>query len=188
MTTDPSPGFLEVDDGAAADDPFWSTVVRRHGDVDVVLLPPEPPEPSAPAATGEPSDPDDHRRAEHAALEHLLLALELPTPARVDDVWLVGSGEGTVRWQGTVTCEVGAEVAARALRRAGEHLADGGWHRLVPADGVPRVLAGRDTPRGREEAQVLRPAPTRVVVRVRSVPITVGAEAASALLRAQVGR
>ncbi|WP_370288380.1 hypothetical protein [Nocardioides sp.] len=186
MTTDPSPGFLEVDDDAAARDPFWATVVRRHPDVDVVLLPPEPPPSAAPA--GEQVDPEEHRLAQQAGVHRLLDALGLPLPERVDDGWLAGSAAGTVRWQGTVACEVAAEVASGALRSAAEHLADDGWHRLVPSGGVPRVLAGRDTPRGREEAQVLLPAPTRVVVRMRSVPITVGIEAASALLRAQVGR
>jgi hypothetical protein len=185
----PEPTRLEFTQGPAATravalDPFWATVLRRHGDVDVVVLPPEPPARTAVPADEpivEPGAARDELRARAAAL---WAALGLDgEPTHLDDVWFAGSEPGTLRWQGTATFDdLDPVVAAGALQRAQELLDEAdGWHVLAPPDGVPRVLAGRPARLGREDVQVLVPATDRVVVRIRSGLVVVGDDAAAAV-------
>lgn len=188
----PDPSALDFVRGApaarqVAEDPFWSTVVRRHPDVDVVVLPPE-----AAAAPDVPADeprvdPEVARGALRGRMAALWSALGLEAePHHLDDAWLAGGAPGTLRWQGTATFDdLDPVVAAGALQRAQDVLAeDDGWHVLAPADGIPRVLAGRPDRLGREDVQVLAPDASRVVVRVRSAPVVVGAEAVTEALAA----
>ena len=170
---------------AVAQDPFWSTVVRRHGDMDVVVLPAED--------TSDPVVPPDepvvdatHAREDlRARLGELGLALGLPADsAHRDDVWFAGAAPGTLRWQGTVSYDdLDAVTASAALERAQEVLQPGGGrHPFVPEDGAPRVPAGR---RGRwvgGEVQVLLASASRVVVRLRSDLVHVGRTAAARAL------
>jgi hypothetical protein len=160
-------------------DPFWATVLRRHGDVDLVVLPPEEPDRAEVAADEPTVVPDAAREELRARMAALWAALGLDAePTHLDDVWFAGSAPGTLRWQGTATFDdVGPVVASDALQRARDLLAEAdGWHVLAPPDGVPRVLAGRPARLGhlgREDVQVLAPA-GRVVLRIRSALVVVG--------------
>ncbi|WP_210438933.1 hypothetical protein [Nocardioides xinjiangensis] len=181
----PDPSTLDLVTGAAAarqvaEDPFWFTVVRRHPDVDVVVLPPEAA--AAPEVAGdEPTtDPATAREQLRGRMAALWAALGVDAePTHLDDVWFAGSAPGTLRWQGTATFdELDPVVASGALRRARDLLVEeDGWHVLAPADGIPRVLAGRPARLGREDVQVLVPSGSRVVVRVRSALVVVGPRA-----------
>lgn len=196
----PDPSTLGFVTGApatrqVAEDPFWSTVVRRHPDVDVVVLPPEAP-PALEVPADEPAvDPAAAREQLRGRMASLWSALGLPgEPTHLDDVWFAGGAAGTLRWQGTATFDDLDPVAASAaLQRAHELLPEAeGWHVLAPTDGIPRVLAGRPARLGglgrlgrlgREEVQVLTPTASRVVIRVRSALVVVGAAAADEALR-----
>ena len=186
----PDPLALDLVSGApasraVAEDPFWSTVVRRHPDVDVVVLPPEAPgTPEVPA--DEPTvDPVLARAELRARMAGLWSAIGLEgEPSHLDDTWLAGAAAGTLRWQGTATFDdLDPVVASGALQRARDLLAaDDGWTVLAPPDGIPRVLAGRPDRLGREDVQVLLPAASRAVVRIRSALVVVDpADAAEAL-------
>lgn len=186
----PDPSTLDFVSGAPAtrrvkEDPFWSTVVRRHGDVDVVVLPPDaPPDAELPADTPT-VDPDEAREQRRARLASLWSALGLPDePTHLDDVWFAGGPEGTLRWQGTATFDdLDPVTASGALERVLDLLPEAdGWSVLAPADGIPRVLAGRPGGLGREELQVLLPTSSRVVLRLRSELVVVGPVAADAAL------
>lgn len=185
----PEPTDLELVKGpdaarAVAEDPFWSTVVRRHGDVDVVVLPPEDAAtPDVPA--DEPAvDAAVVRQQHREQMTRLCSELGLPDgPSHLDDVWFAGSSRGTLRWQGTAAFDGLDPVSASAvLERAEELLTSAGWHTLSPEGGVPRVLAGRPGRWVREEVQVLLASAGRVVVRVRSDLDVVGAAAAEQAL------
>jgi hypothetical protein len=170
---------------AVASDPFWSTVVRRHADVDVVVLPPED-APTAEVPADEPLvDPEATREGLRGDMASLWSALGLEgEPSHLDDTWFAGAAEGTLRWQGTASFDDLDPVAAsRVLQRAEELLTDaGGWHVLVPADGIPRVLAGRPGRWDRESVQVLLPTASRLVVRMRSDLVVVGPAGVAAAL------
>lgn len=172
--------------GQVAQDPFWSVVVRRHGDVDVVVLPPESP-PDVPIPDDEPVvDPAPARARFRERLAGLWSALGLEgEPAVLDDVWFAGPVAGTLRWQGTARFDAVDPVeASSVLRGAVELLSESaGWRVLAPADGVPRVLAGRPARLGREEVQVLAPDSSRLVLRIRSEVVVVGEAAAAEVLR-----
>ena len=181
----PDPSTLDFVTGAPAtrrvkEDPFWSTVVRRHGDVDVVVLPPDPSvTPEVPA--DEPTvDPATAREQLRSRMAGLWSALGLDgEPTHLDDVWLAGAAPGTLRWQGTATFDgLDPMVASGALQRVQDLLApDDAWSVLAPTDGIPRVLAGRPGRIGREDVQVLVPAAGRVVLRIRSELVVVGTAA-----------
>ena len=181
----PDPSTLDFVTGAPAtrrvqEDPFWSTVVRRHGDVDVVVLPPDPSvTPEVPA--DEPTvDPATAREQLRSRMAGLWSALGLDgEPTHLDDVWLAGAAPGTLRWQGTATFDgLDPMVASGALQRVQDLLApDDAWSVLAPTDGIPRVLAGRPGRIGREDVQVLVPAVGRVVLRIRSELVVVGTAA-----------
>lgn len=172
---------------AVADDPFWATVLRRHDDIDVVVLPQEPTlDPVVPADEPE-VDPERARQVLRGQAAAFWSGLGLATePAQLDDVWFAGTAPGTLRWQGTAIFEqVDPLLASAALERAARLLAaDDGWHTLVPTDGLPRVMAGRAAEPGREEVQVVLASSTRLVVRMRSALVHVGAAAAEAALAA----
>lgn len=186
----PEPSDLEFVTGADAaravtQDPFWSTVVRRHGDVDVVVLPPDdsaPPE----VPSGEPVvDAAEARERLRAQMAGFWSALGLPAePSHLDDVWFAGAAPGTLRWQGTASFDDLDPVAASGvLERAQELLpAEAGWHTLVPPEGIARVLAGRPGRWAREEVQVLLATASRLVVRLRSDLVFVGPDAATVVL------
>ncbi|MBC2931631.1 hypothetical protein [Nocardioides sp. zg-1228] len=191
----PEPTRLEFAQGpratrAVALDPFWATVMRRHGDVDLVVLPPEPPR-RADVPADEPAvDPVAARDDLRARMAALWAALGLEgEPAHLDDTWFAGSEPGTLRWQGTATFDdLDPVVASAALGRAQQLLAEAdGWHVLAPPDGIPRVLAGRPGRFGREDVQVLVPTTARVVVRVRSALVVVGEDAAAAAVGGDAG-
>ncbi|RYB94612.1 hypothetical protein EUA93_09815 [Nocardioides oleivorans] len=189
-----STGVEFVQGGAAeravADDPFWATVLRRHGDIDVVVLPQEPTLEQV-VPEGEPEvDPEQAREALRGQAAAFWAELGLGgDPAHLDDVWFAGVAPGTLRWQGTATFEqVDPLLASAALERAQLVLAaDDGWHTLVPTDGLPRVIAGRAAQPGREEVHVVLASPTRLVVRMRSALVHVGAVAAAATLGSSAG-
>lgn len=186
------PSDLEFVKGAPAarrvsEDPFWSTVVRRHADVDVVVLPPQD-APVVEVPADEPLvDAAASRERLRADMASFWAALGLGEPAHLDDTWFAGAAEGTLRWQGTATFDdIDPVLASGALDRIRELLVDtDGWHVLVPPDGIPRALAGRDGRMAREELQVLVPSPSRLVVRVRSDLVVVGPDAATAELRGE---
>ncbi|SEB69139.1 hypothetical protein SAMN04489844_0856 [Nocardioides exalbidus] len=174
---------------AVADDPFWSTVLRRHGDIDVVVLPQEPAVEQVVPADEPEVDPDQARAALRGQAAAFWSELGLDAePTHVDDVWFAGVAPGTLRWQGTATFEqVDPLLASAALERAERILAaDDGWHTLVPTDGLPRVIAGRAAQPGREEVHVVLASSTRLVVRMRSALVHVGAVAAAASLGGDV--
>jgi hypothetical protein len=188
----PQPTDLDFVQGAAAeqavaDDPFWAAVLRRHHDVDVVVLP-QRPTADLVVPDGEPEiDPERAREVLRGQMAAFWAAIGLDAePDHLDDTWFAGAATGTLRWQGTATFEGLDPVAASAaLGQAREVLPeDAGWHVLAPADGIPRVLAGRDAELGREEVQVLLPASTRLVVRLRSPLVHVGPDAVAAVLGA----
>lgn len=170
---------------AVAVDPFWSTVARRHGDVDVVVLPPEDP-PSVEVPADEPLvDAEVARQGLRADMAAFWAAIGLEgDPTHVDDTWFAGPADGTVRWQGTASFDgLDAVEASGLLQRAEELLvAAGGWHVLLPGEGIPRVLAGRPGRFDRESIQVLLASTSRVVVRVRSDLVVVGTVAAAEVL------
>lgn len=186
MTESNDLSFVRGDDAAreVAADPFWSTVVRRHGDVDVVVLPPED-APSVQVTADEPVvDADTARtglRAEMAAFWSTIgLAGE---PTHVEDTWFTGAAEGTLRWQGTASFDgLDPIEASRLLRRAEDLLTAADWHVLVPDGGIPRVLAGRPGRLDRESLQVLLPTASRLVIRVRSGLVLVGTAGVAAAL------
>lgn len=186
------PSDLEFVTGAPAarrvsEDPFWSTVVRRHGDVDVVVLPPEQ-NPDVAVPADEPLvDAETSRELLRNAMAAFWSALGLGEPAHLDDTWFAGVADGTLRWQGTATFdEIDPVLASGALDRTRDLLAEtDGWHVLVPPDGIPRALAGRSGRMAREEVQVLLPASSRLVVRMRSDLVVVGPDAAAAVLRGE---
>lgn len=185
------PSDLEFVKGApaarrVAEDPFWSTVVRRHGDVDVVVLPPEDAPPVEVPADEPLVDAEIARERLRVDIASFWSALGLDAePSHLDDAWFAGAAEGTLRWQGTATFDdVDPALASRALDRTPELLAEAdGWHVLVPPAGIPRALAGRPGRLGREEVQVLLPSPSRMVIRMRSGLVVVGPSAAAAVLR-----
>ena len=183
----PDPTSLDLVSGAPAarqvlQDPFWATVLRRHGDVDLEVLALEALD-RAEVPAGEPTvDPDSARQELQARMSGLWAALGLRVePTHLDDVWFAGSAPGTLRWQGTATFDdLDPVVASGALERAQGLLDEAdGWHVLAPPDGVPRVLAGRPARLGREDVQVLVPAAGRVVLRIRSALVVVGEVAAA---------
>jgi hypothetical protein len=169
-----------------AEDPFWSTVVRRHGDVDVVVLPQEE-APVVEVPADEPQvDAEAARERLRADMASFWRALGLDAdPGRLDDRWYAGAAEGTLRWEGTATFDdVDPVLASGAVDRSREVLAAApGWNVLVPPDGLPRVLAGRPGRLVREEVQVVLPSSSRVVVRMRSDLVVVGTSAAAEILR-----
>ena len=172
---------------AVAADPFWSTVVRRHGEVDVVVLPPGDSAPPPPIPPDEPVvDAAAQRERLRQQMAQLWSALELADEAsRLDDVWFAGSLPGTLRWQGTASFEDLDPVAASSvLERARDLFAPSaaGWHTVAPEDGIPRVLAGRPGRWAREEVQVLLPSASRIVIRVRADLVHVGQAAADRVL------
>ncbi|NYE35865.1 hypothetical protein F4692_000969 [Nocardioides cavernae] len=187
----PDPTTLDFVSGAPAtrrvkEDPFWSTVVRRHGDVDVVVLPPEAPPSGEVPADAPTVDAPAAREQQRARMASLWTALGLPAePSHLDDVWFAGGPEGTLRWQGTATFdELDPVTASTALQRVVDLLPEAdGWSVLTPADGIARVLAGRPAGLGREELQVLLPTTSRVVIRLRSGLEVVGSVAADEALR-----
>ena len=170
---------------AVAGDPFWSTVVRRHRDVDVVVLPPEEP-PTFEVPRDEPAvDPEAARQELRGAMASFWAALGLDgVPSHVDDTWFAGPVDGTVRWQGTASFDHLEPLAAsRLLERVEELLTGAGaWHVLLPGEGIPRVLAGRPGRLDRESIQVLLPSPSRVVIRMRSDLVVVGPNAVAEAL------
>lgn len=189
MTENNELAFTRGPDAArvAAADPFWSTVVRRHGDVDVVVLPPEDP-PSVEVPADEPLvDVEVARSGLRADMAAFWAAIGLDgEPAHVDDTWFAGPADGTLRWQGTASFDgLDAVDASRLLQRAEELLTAGDWHVLVPGEGIPRVLAGRSGRFDRESLQVLLPSTSRLVVRVRSDLVVVGPAASAATLRGE---
>jgi hypothetical protein len=185
---DPAPLDLVTGEPAArrvAADPFWSTVVRRHPDVDVVVLPPEESPAREVPADAPTVDPAAARQELRARMASLWSALDLPDePTRLDDTWFAGAAPSTLRWQGTADFDdLDPVVASTALRRAQDLLAEAdGWHVLAPPDGIPRVLAGRPGQLGREDVQVLVPTASRVVLRIRSELVLVGAAPAAEAL------
>lgn len=170
---------------AAAQDPFWSTVVRRHGDVDVVLLPPDgstPPQVPSDEPVVDAADARERLRSQMAAFWS---ALGLPAePSHLDHVWFAGAAPGTLRWQGTAAFDdLDPVMASGVLERARELLPpDAGWHTLAPPEGLARVLAGRPGRWAREEVQVLIASAARLVVRLRSDLVYVGPDAATEVL------
>lgn len=187
----PDPSALDLVTGAPAtrqvtEDPFWSTVVRRHRDVDVVVLPQEAPPALDVPADAPTVDPAAAREQQRGRMASLWAALGLPgEPSHLDDVWFAGGPAGTLRWQGTATFDdLDPVTASSALQRVVGLLPDAdGWHVVTPPDGIPRVLAGRPGRLGREELQVLLPATSRVVIRLRSELVVVGEAAADETLR-----
>jgi hypothetical protein len=175
---------------AVADDPFWATVLRRHRDVDVVVLPQEPTVAQVMPEDAPEVDPDQAREVLRGQAAAFWAELGLTgDPAHLDDVWFAGVAPGTLRWQGTATFEqVDPLLASAAIERAERLLAaDDGWHTLVPTEGLPRVLAGRAAQPGREEIQVVLASSTRVMVRMRSALVHVGPVAATAALGSHEG-
>lgn len=186
------PSDLEFVKGApaarrVAEDPFWSTVVRRHADVDVVVLPPQD-APVVEVPADEPLvDAETSRERLRAAMSALWTALGLGEPAHLDDTWFAGAADGTLRWQGTATFDdIDPVLASGALDGTRDLLAEGdGWHVLMPTEGIPRALAGRPGRMAREEVQVLLPSSSRLVIRMRSDLVVVGPGAAAAVLRGE---
>lgn len=170
-----------------AADPFWSTVVRRHGDVDVVVLPPED-APSVEIPADEPLvDAEVARQGLRADMAAFWAAIGLDgEPTHIDDTWFAGSADGTLRWQGTASFDgLDPVEASQLLQRADELLSAGDWHVLLPDEGIARVIAGRPGRLDRESIQVLLASTSRVVIRVRSDLVVVGPGAASAVLRGE---
>ncbi|MCY7402571.1 MAG: hypothetical protein LH477_16745 [Nocardioides sp.] len=167
-----------------AADPFWSVVRRRHPDIDIALLPPEP-ERSTPQADirqadtrqAEPLQPvpplvdrdDEATRLESEVARLWQDCVGDPPPSETAARWTSGARAGN-RYEATWRLEDADPVnGVTAIDRAARVLADEGWHVLAPADGMPRVLAGRDSGVGRVELQlVLAPQQARLVLRLRS--------------------
>ncbi|GAB2456501.1 hypothetical protein GCM10027062_40910 [Nocardioides hungaricus] len=157
-----------------AADPFWSAVRRRHPDLDIVLLPPEGPAPERPAReAGEPPELDEPAAAELAAVEAEWLWRELVGDHEPDDRasrWL-REGGGVVRRETTLRARDADPVAAvAAVERAGATLTDQGWRVVAPPDGMPRVLAARET----EVQLVFAPADAVLMLRVRGGRVRLG--------------
>ncbi|MDN4160982.1 hypothetical protein [Nocardioides abyssi] len=165
-------------------DPFWSVVRRRHPDLDVVVLPagdavgPDPAEVEALAElTAEERVEEAHRSEDETVARWTdLVGAE---PSEVVTRWSSGRAAGTARVETTVRLDDADPTASvAAVARAVETLTAEGWHVLAPADGLPRVLAGRGTGLVREELQlVLAPAVGRLVLRSRSADVRPAAPA-----------
>lgn len=156
----------------AAADPFWSAVLRRDPDIDLVLLPPASPPPpiEVPAGTVELSAAG---AAAGCAVRVADLWRQLVGDAEPDetrDRWTAGPIPGLVRNEATWTVLGADPVEAMAVvERASATLRTAGWRVLAPPDGMPRVLAGRDAAIGREEADlVFAPATGRLFLQLRS--------------------
>lgn len=189
---------------------FWSVVRRRHPDLDLVLLPVDvtadapDPGPEGVATTASPGEPPPAETPElppagspppgepaEAAARCVAQAetqwgLLVPdrAPPEPETRWVPGPVRGSVRHETTLAVEgVEPVPGTRVITRAAEELRSREWHVLAPQEGMPRVLAGRDEPPGRREVQlVLVPALGRLVLRVRSGGVVVGADTAHRLV------
>ena len=175
------------DSGAVASDPFFGVVRRRHPDIDIVLLPQQPRD-EQPGVRLEPADVVDVPARFDAELTSLLedVARGLTLPP-VRSRWTPGPVTGSVAREALVAAEaVDAITATQALATAERSLTAAGWHVLAPADGLPRVLAGRggtEEEPARRELQVVYVEPRgRYAVTCRTGPFLVGAVAARELL------
>ncbi len=146
----------------AATDPFWAPVRRRHPDVDIVLLPPEQ------AADEPPAEPDPAQPADPDLLSRLwATAIGGDEPTETEERWVQGRLETT--WTHGGGEPVDPATAQGVVRRTAETLEQSGWHVLAPAEGLPRVQAGRPDGAGRAELLLLVvPETGRVVLRHRS--------------------
>lgn len=169
-------------------DPFWSVVRRRHPDVDLVLLPAEARDlPESPPGV-EPVEVTDELVARLDAQGpdtwRLLVDADVPEAATR---WMPAPTPDGVRRELTLAREGVDPVAGAALvQGATTILLAQGWRVLAPPDGMPRVLASRETNDeliGREELQlVLVPATGRLVLRLRSADVPVTHRVAHALV------
>ena len=158
----PDPTSLDLVSGAPAarqvlQDPFWATVLRRHDDVDLVVLPPESPDRTEVPA-GEPRvDPDAARQELRARMAGLWAALGLDAePARLDDVWFAGSAPGTLRWQGTATFDdLVVEASDHRLQFQPEEARE-------RADGMCRLFVQRRLPQLRIQTSAALGGPRRL--------------------------
>jgi hypothetical protein len=142
----------------AATDPFWAPVRRRHPDVDIVLLPPE--QAADEPADQPPADPELLSRLWATAVggDEPTETAERRVQGRLETTWTRESDQ-----------PVDPATAQAVVRRTAETLEQAGWHVLAPADGLPRVQAGR--PDGLDRAEVLLlvvPETGRVVLRHRT--------------------
>lgn len=160
-------------------DPFWSVVRRRHRDVDIVLLPTGGARP-APAGAAAPPVVDPAAEAEHWEEETGRLWGSLignDRPSQPSARWTAGRTSGAFRHETTRRLDdVEPIEGVAAVERARRALTDDGWHVLAPADGLPRVLAGRGEGPQRIELQLVHaPVEGRLVLRLRSADVRLAA-------------
>lgn len=173
-------------------DPFWSTVRRRHPDLDIVLLPGPGPERAAVPAETVPCDAEAVGEELDAAADERWATLAPTGPVDPDAAqpvrrWAGGVAPGTLRREVTWRVEADVAAGAAALLAAERLLTAEGWHCFVAPQGLPRVTASRVADLGREEvtlAQVLLADPPGLVVRWRSGSVPVAD--CAALLAGQV--
>lgn len=167
-------------------DPFWSAVVRRHPDVDVVVLPQaDDPRLEVPPDIPVLSVEQAGEVCESAAASwwHALQPDQDPTQEHAR--WLAGEAGGTVRHEATRTRDGLAAAEGRAiLEQASDLLRQAQWTVFTPPDGLPRVLGSRPGALGQSEMQVVfAPEPGRLIMRLRTELLHVGPDGVEELLR-----
>lgn len=181
---------MTEDGGSGELDAFWSTVRRRHPDLDVVLVPEDEPQVEEAPPPPEP-DPRLVETVPDAFDSWLARAWEAVAPAAARDQ----GADVVARWEPGDTADDLARVATRAadgvdevdgqqaVAAAERFLRDDGWDGLVPPTGLPRVLATRFRDGIDEQVQVVFvPASGRLALAVRWAGIRVGRQVAGEAL------
>ncbi len=166
--------------GAPAD-PFFTTLQRRHPDVDLVLLPPEPPMDPDVAITA----PEARLLAGAAVATIAGVVAELwpgpPSEAAPVTRMRYGVSESEVRAAARVVLRPANPVdGVDALEQLVERLLVGGWQPRLVTGEVARLTARRD---GVDLRATVAPATGVLVATVGSDPVVVGVGQARELVR-----
>ncbi|QIK65024.1 hypothetical protein G7072_00555 [Nocardioides sp. HDW12B] len=181
---------------APTGDPFWDTLLRRHPDLELVLLPPEQPEP--PAAESRPLldevTLEAVRRALRVAVDAVLARVGVDVEsvvAQQTERLAAGATRGTVSVHVRRVVPGGADEASP--REVVEALREDRWDVSDHPGVVHRVVASRaDLPAGRGGLRVgvtvvvgLARTTGSLQIEAETVDLPVGEAAARALLDAQ---
>ncbi len=169
-----------------AADPFWATVLQRHPDVDVVVLPAtDDPRIEVPPDMAVLSVAQASEACEAAVTSWWNAILPGQDPTHVEAHWLAGEADGTARHVATWTRNgIEAGKALALIEHASALLTQARWSVFSPPEGLPRVMASRPGALGQSEMQVvLAPEPGRLVLRLRTELLHVGPDGVEELVR-----